>query len=49
MNKKEIAYKLIELYFTNIKIFKDYCVSLNDLFERYNEMLKKLEGDSNEN
>lgn len=41
MNKEEIVYKLIELYFTNIRIFKDYYISLNDLFKEYNEMLKK--------
>lgn len=48
MNKEEIAYKLIELYFTNIRIFKDYYISLNDLFKKYNEVLKKLGGGSNE-
>lgn len=48
MNKEEIAYKLIELYFTNIRIFKDYYISLNDLFKEYNEMLKKIDGGSNE-
>lgn len=28
MNKEEIAYKLIELYYTNIRIFNDCCISL---------------------
>lgn len=48
MNKEEIVYKLIELYFTNIRIFKDYYISLNDLFKEYNEMLKKIDGGSND-
>lgn len=48
MNKEEIAYKLIELYFTNIRILKDYYISLNDLFKKDNEVLKKLGDGSNE-
>lgn len=48
MNKEEVAYKLIELYYTNHSIFKNLCISLNDLFGKYNKMLKNLEGDSNE-
>lgn len=48
MNKEEIAYKLIELYFTNIRILKDYYISLNDLFKKYNEVLKKLDDGNNE-
>lgn len=47
MNKEEICFKLIELYYANNSIFKSYCMPLCDLFEKYNEMLKKLEGDSN--
>lgn len=49
MNKEEICLKLIELYYTNNSIFKNNLISLDDLFEKYNKMLKKLEGDSNEN
>ena len=41
MNKEEIAYKLIELYFTNIRILKDYYISLNYLFKKYNEVYRK--------
>lgn len=48
MNKEEICFKLIEVYYTNYSIFKNLCISLNDLFEKYNKMLKNLEGDSNE-
>nr|DAQ91342.1 MAG TPA: hypothetical protein [Caudoviricetes sp.] len=47
MNKK-ICFKLIELYYTNNSIFKNHCISLNNLFEKYNTMLKILDGGSNE-
>lgn len=47
MSKEELCFKLIELYYTNNSLFKKYCMSLNDLFEKYNAMLKILEGDSN--
>ena len=49
MNIRVICFKLIEFYYTNHSIFKNRCISLDDLFEKYNEMLKKLEGDSNVN
>lgn len=39
MNKEEIAYKLIELYYTNREIFKSYCMSLKDVADKYNEIL----------
>lgn len=42
MNKEEIAYKLIELYYTNNRIFKDCCISLKDLAEKYNVILQLL-------
>lgn len=42
MNKEEIAYKLIELYYTNNRIFKDCCVSLKNLADKYNEILQIL-------
>lgn len=42
MNKEEICFKLIELYYTNESVFKNHCLSLNDLFEKYNAMLKIL-------
>lgn len=42
MNKEEICFKLIELYYTNESVFKNRCISLNDLFEKYNAMLKIL-------
>lgn len=42
MNKEEIAYKLIELYYTNNGIFKSYCMSLVDITNKYNEILKIL-------
>ena len=48
LEKKEICFKLIEFYYTNYSIFNNLCISLNDLFEKYNKMLKKLESDSNE-
>lgn len=48
MNKEEICFKLIELYYTNISSFKNYCMSLTNLFEKYNVMLKILGSDNNE-
>lgn len=47
MNKEEICFKLIELYYTKKSTFNNCCMGLADLFKKYNEMLKKLEGDSN--
>lgn len=48
MNKEEICFKLIELYYTNNSIFKNIYISLNDLFEKYNKMLKVLKVESDE-
>lgn len=48
MNKEEICLRLIELYYKNKSIFNNYCINLTDFFEKYNKMLKKLEGDSND-
>lgn len=42
MNKEEIAYKLIELYYTNNEIFKSYCMRLKDPAEKYNTILQLL-------
>lgn len=42
MNKEEICFKLMELYYTNISLFKNHCMSLKDLFQKYNKMLKIL-------
>lgn len=42
MNKEEICFKLMELYYTNISLFKNCCMSLNNLFEKYNKMLEIL-------
>ena len=40
--------KLIELYYTNNSIFKNIYISLNDLFEKYNKMLKVLKVENDE-
>lgn len=48
MNKEEICFKLIELYYTNNSIFKNIYISLNDLFEKYNKMLKVLKVENDE-
>ena len=50
MNKEEICFKLIELYYENKSVFNNYGMYLEDLFEKYNEMLEvlKVESDSNE-
>ena len=48
MKKDEICFKLIELYYTNNSIFKNIYISLNDLFEKYNKMLKVLKVESDE-
>lgn len=48
MNKEEICFKLIELYYKNNSIFKNIYISLNDLFEKYNKMLKVLKVESDE-
>lgn len=42
MNKEEIAYKLIELYYTNVGTFKSYCMSVKDLAEKYKVILQLL-------
>lgn len=46
MNKEEVCFKLIELYYKNI--YKSYSMSLRDLFENYNEMLEIIGSDDNE-
>lgn len=48
MNKEEIAYKLIELYYTKNEIFKNYCISLKELVDKYNDILSILEIDLGE-
>ena len=48
MSKEEVCYKLIELYYTNNSVFKNYCISLKDLAEKYNALLEILKGDNNE-
>ena len=48
MNKKEICFKLIELYYTKKTTFNNYDIYLEDLFKIYNKMLKILDGGSNE-
>lgn len=48
MSRGEICFKLIELYYTNISMFKTYCMSLNNLIDKYNTMLEILKGDSND-
>lgn len=45
MNEECIAYKLIELYYTHVGIFKNYCISLKDLTDKYNEILRILNTD----
>lgn len=42
MNKEEICFKLIELYYSNKSLFGDYYMDLTDLFETYNKMLEIL-------
>ena len=49
MNKKYIAYKLIELYYTNARIFKSYCINLKELADKYNEILRILKTDLESN
>ena len=46
MNKEEICFKLIEFYYKNKSIFNNYGMSLIDLFENYNKMLKILKVES---
>lgn len=48
MNKEEICFKLIELYYENKSVFNNYCMSLFDLFEKYNKMLEVLKVESDE-
>lgn len=45
MNREEVVYKLIELYFTNKNTFKMYSISLSDLIEMYEYVLNKLKGE----
>lgn len=42
MNKEEICFKLIELYYKNKSMFNNYGIYLDELFEQYNEMLEVL-------
>ena len=46
MSEEEVAYKLIELYYTNKSTFNSYCVDLRKLSEIYKELLSILKGDS---
>lgn len=48
MNKEEICFKLIELYYENKSVFNNYGMYLEDLFEKYNEMLEVLKVESDE-
>lgn len=48
MNEEEIAYKLIELYYTNHEIFKSYCIRLKDIADDYNQILKNIKIGSGE-
>lgn len=43
MTKEEICFKLIEFYYKNKQELNLYGIDLNDLFEKYNAMLKILE------
>lgn len=47
MNKEEIAYRLIELYYTNTSTFKNYCISLTELYNKYIHILKILKDSDN--
>lgn len=42
MNKEEVCFKLIEFYYTKKTAFNNYGMYLEDLFEKYNEMLEVL-------
>ena len=48
MNKEDVCFKLIELYYKNISIFKGGCICLKELVEIYNAMLKILKVESDE-
>ena len=48
MKKEEVCLRLIELYYTYITMFKNYGMSMASLVEKYNAMLKILNGDSND-
>ena len=48
MNKEEICLKLIEVYYTNISIFRNCGISLISLFEKYNKLLEVLKVESDE-
>ena len=48
MKVEEVAYKLIELYYTNKNTFNNYHVDLSMLSKIYKEVLNILKGDSNE-
>lgn len=42
MNKEEIAYKLIELYYTNNRVFREHLMTLKDVINEYNKILEIL-------
>ena len=46
MSEEEVAYKLIELYYTNKSTFKNYCIGLRELINIYKGVLNILKGDS---
>lgn len=48
MNKEEICFKLIELYYKNKSMFNNCCMGLTDLFKTYNKMLEVLKVESDE-
>lgn len=48
MNKEEICFKLIELYYKNKSMFNNYGIGLDELFEKYNKMFKMLKVESDE-
>lgn len=48
MNKEEICFKLIELYYTKKSTFNNCCMGLADLFKKYNEMLEVLKVESDD-
>lgn len=38
----DILYKLIKLYYENIEIFKNKCMSIDDLLTRYMQLYSKF-------
>ena len=47
MSEEEVAYKLVELYYTNESIFTNYRIGLRELINIYNGVLNILKGESN--